>query len=40
MCLYILAQTVVLPDRVYQNLSFQNIFGGDFCTESLAHVSV
>ena len=28
------AQTVMLRDGVCQNLSFQNIFGGNFCTEN------
>ena len=32
------AQTVMLRDGVCQNLSFQNIFGGNFCTENLVSV--
>ena len=30
------AQTVMLRDGVCQNLSFQNIFRGNFCTETLS----
>ena len=34
------AQTVVLRDGVCQNLSFQNIFGCNFCTENLVTVYI
>ena len=32
------AQTIILRDGVCQNLSFQNIFGENFCTENLVSV--
>ena len=32
------AQTVVLRDGVCRNLSFQNIFGGNFCFENLPSI--
>ena len=31
-------QTVILRDGVCQNLSFQSIFGENFCTENLVSV--
>ena len=31
-------QTVILRDGVCQNLSFQDIFGENFCTENLVSV--
>ena len=33
-----LAQTLMLREGVCQNLSFQNIFGGNFCGENLDSV--
>ena len=32
------AKTVILLDGVCQNLSFQNTFGENFCTENLVFV--
>ena len=35
---YTSAQTIILRDEVCQNLSFENIFGENFCTENLVSV--
>ena len=35
---YTSAQKIILRDEVCQNLSFENIFGENFCTENLVSV--
>ena len=35
---YTSTRTVILRDGVCQNLSFQNIFGANLCTENLLHL--
>ena len=34
------AQTIILRDEVCQNLSFQSIFGENFCTENVVSVYI
>ena len=38
--MFISAQTAMFRDGVCQNLSFQNVFGGNFCTENLVFVYI